>query len=306
MAEEYIKVKISDLDAAPSIEGLVTYGVIGGTPYKVTITQLKGNTGATGPQGATGATGPQGPAGPQGATGPQGPAGADGADGEDGKGLVILGYYATLGALETAVPNPTAGDAYGIGSSAPYDIYVYDGVGQDWVNNGAIQGPAGATGPQGATGATGATGAQGPAGANGADGADGKSAYEFAQDSNYPGTETEFGESLALVDYLKFLSGKNSVTSLALLPVTKRSAYCTLSSASTLSLDGSLAEGREIHIRVVNSTASAITITLPTTGDFISKKNDGTNISSVTLPASGSLEINIWSVNSKYYIRTNA
>lgn len=105
---------------------------------------------------------------------------------------------------------------------------------------------------------------------------------------------------------IDFMEGKNSVTSLASLPVTKRSVLATLSTASTLSLDGTLAEGREIHIRVENSTASAITITLPATGDFISKKDDGTNITSVTLKASGNLEINIWSVNSKYYIRTNA
>ena len=73
-------------------------------------------------------------------------------DGElDGKGFQILGYFSDLDELAEAVPEPERGDAYGIGTQAPYDIYVYDGVGQQWVNNGSIQGPAGSRGEDGAT-----------------------------------------------------------------------------------------------------------------------------------------------------------
>lgn len=71
--------------------------------------------------------------------------------GEIGKGFRILGYYTTLGALEIAVTNPEAGDAYGIGSSAPYDIYVYSDE-EGWVNNGTIQGPTGGKGETGNSG----------------------------------------------------------------------------------------------------------------------------------------------------------
>ena len=53
------------------------------------------------------------------------------------------------------------------------------------------QGPQGETGPQGPKGDHGATGAQGPAGA------DGKSAYAYAVDGGYTGTESEFVEKLA-------------------------------------------------------------------------------------------------------------
>ncbi len=56
------------------------------------------------------------------------------------------------------------------------------------------QGPQGIQGPRGLQGATGATGAQGPAGANGADG---KSAYQYAQDGGYTGTEAEFITALS-------------------------------------------------------------------------------------------------------------
>ena len=56
------------------------------------------------------------------------------------------------------------------------------------------QGPQGEQGPAGATGPKGDTGATGPAGAAGADG---KSAYQYAQDGGYTGTEAEFAEKLA-------------------------------------------------------------------------------------------------------------
>ena len=49
----------------------------------------------------------------------------------------------------------------------------------------------------GSKGSTGATGARGATGATGATGADGKSAYQYAQESGYTGTETEFAEKLA-------------------------------------------------------------------------------------------------------------
>ena len=65
--------------------------------------------------------------------------------GDTGEGFIIKGYYNTLSALQLAVPTPNAGDAYGVGNTAPFDIYVYDSVSSAWVNNGALQGPAGAS-----------------------------------------------------------------------------------------------------------------------------------------------------------------
>ena len=65
------------------------------------------------------------------------------------------------------------------------------------------QGPQGDTGPQGPqgdkgdTGATGPRGPQGEVGADGQPGADGKSAYQYAQDGGYTGTEAEFAAKLA-------------------------------------------------------------------------------------------------------------
>lgn len=60
-----------------------------------------------------------------------------GEKGDTGTGLKILGYYATVEELSSAIPSPSIGDTYGVGSSTPYDIYVYSNNG--WVNNGALQ-----------------------------------------------------------------------------------------------------------------------------------------------------------------------
>ena len=64
----------------------------------------------------------------------------DGKDGTDGKNFAILGYFSSLEALQAAIETPTAGMAYGIGTSAPYDIYVYDAVSETWKNNGSLSG----------------------------------------------------------------------------------------------------------------------------------------------------------------------
>lgn len=139
---------------------------------------LTGATGATGPRGPQGPTGPQGETGPQGVKGDTGPQGPKGEKGDTGAGFLVKGYYATTSALSAAVTSPVAGDAYGVGAGEPYDIYVYDGVGKKWVNNGPLQGAKGDTGPQGPRGekgdpgekgSTGATGPQGPKPVKGTD-----------------------------------------------------------------------------------------------------------------------------------------
>ena len=82
-----------------------------------------------------------------------------------GTSFGILGYYATADILISSVTDPKTGDAYGVGSSAPYEMYVYDGVNNTWVNNGTmIQGPEGPEGPQGPQGLEGEQGPQGDPG----------------------------------------------------------------------------------------------------------------------------------------------
>ena len=132
-------------------------------------------------------------------------------------GLVIRGFKPDLNTLREDVPGPRAGDAYAVGTEAPYDVWIWDETGRQWVNAGPLlqsiaRGPAGVTfvpaldeagnlswvndgarenpAPRNIMGRTGATGAAGPAG---------KSAFESAQEAGYTGEEEAFLEALAVL-----------------------------------------------------------------------------------------------------------
>lgn len=113
--------------------------------------------GPVGPEGEKGDAGAPGPTGTDGAEGPRGPAGPTGPEGPAG---------------EQGPPGPK-GDPGETGPRGP--------AGEQ-----GPAGPVGAAGPQGPAGADGAPGAQG------AQGADGKSAYQYAADGGYTGTEAQF------------------------------------------------------------------------------------------------------------------
>lgn len=144
--------------------------------------ELKGEKGDIGPQGLRGEqgiqgeTGPQGPigeTGPQGPVGPKGEQGVKGDKGDTGSGFKVLGYFSTQEELESGIVSPQAGDAYGVGKGAPYDIYIYDAINSVWKNNGPLQGAQGLQGIQGDPGPQGPTGEQGPKGDKGDRGPEG-------------------------------------------------------------------------------------------------------------------------------------
>ena len=98
----------------------------------------------------------------------------------------MLGYYGTKAALDAAQKaTAAAGDAYGVGTAEPYDIYIFDGITGEFINNGPLQGakgdtgPTGPQGPQGEQGPQGVRGVAGPAGPAGADGAKGDTGPYF-------------------------------------------------------------------------------------------------------------------------------
>lgn len=97
----------------------------------------------------------------KGPIGPPGKKGDQGDPGEAGSSFAILGYFDTLDALKAAVPNPKAGDVYGVGTAPPYNIYIWDSVHGKWVANGNLQGP---QGKQGIQGPEGKQGPEGPVG----------------------------------------------------------------------------------------------------------------------------------------------
>lgn len=85
--------------------------------------------------------------------------------GKDGKGFKVIDFFATAEDLSSAVTSPSVGDAYGVGSQYPYDIYIYSQSG-NWVNNGKLQGAQGEQGVRGEQGIQGEKGEPGKDGAN--------------------------------------------------------------------------------------------------------------------------------------------
>ena len=189
------------------------------------VTDLSGAAGIQGPQGPQGIQGiqgPQGEAGPKGEQGIQGEAGAAGAQGPKGD-------TGATGATGNGIASIVLNNDYTL------TINFTDGTSTTTTSIRGAQGPQGATGETGATGQTGPAGATGPyftpsvdvngdiswtnngglvnpttvnikgpqgtQGPAGASGTNGKSAYAYAQDGGYAGTEADFATKLATPVY---------------------------------------------------------------------------------------------------------
>lgn len=127
-----------------------------------TVDVLNGVDGQQGPQGLQGEQGPKGDTGSKGDKGDKGDQGEPGEKGETGA----------------------------TGPQGPAGAQGEQGLQGE-------AGPQGDKGDKGDQGEPGAEGQPGKDGADGKDGANGKSAFEFAQDGGYSGTEAEFASLLA-------------------------------------------------------------------------------------------------------------
>lgn len=90
------------------------------------------------------------------------------------------------------------------------------------------------------------------------------------------------------------LIGVNTVTTLANLPISKRSITATLSAATTLSVQSGMQIGEELMIRCVPS--AAFTQAIPNSGAYVSMSG-----TSITTTANKPFEINIWCYASDKY-----
>lgn len=90
------------------------------------------------------------------------------------------------------------------------------------------------------------------------------------------------------------LIGVNTVTTLANLPISKRSITATLSTATTLSVASGMQVGEELMVRCVPS--AAFTQAIPNSGAYVSMSG-----TSITTTANKPFEINIWCYASGKY-----
>ena len=90
------------------------------------------------------------------------------------------------------------------------------------------------------------------------------------------------------------LIGVNTVTTLANLPISKRSITAALSAATTLSVQSGMQIGEELMIRCVPS--AAFTQAIPNSGNYVSMSG-----TSITTTANKPFEINIWCYASGKY-----
>lgn len=55
-----------------------------------------------------------------------------------GSNLKILGHFNTVAELQASAPQ-NVGDAYSVGAAAPYNLYIFDGLRNEWLNYGQIR-----------------------------------------------------------------------------------------------------------------------------------------------------------------------
>lgn len=213
-------------------------------------------------------------------------------NGRDGKSFEIKGYYASFETLETGVPEPAPGEAYCVGSAAPYDVYIYDGVNGEWVNNGTIQGAKGDAGAPGATFTPHVDGngnlswtndgglenpstqnIRGAAGAKGETGPAGKSAYAAAVEAGYTGTEATFYAALTAMPYHNARHLPDGAD-----PITVKTGNIEASAVETAKIKDKAVTMAKLADHAVSVVKS---VQLPTTG--WTKNSDGVYEANVTV-----------------------
>ena len=173
------------------------------------LADLSGRAGIQGPEGPQGAPGPAGPQGEPGPEGKQGNPGIQGIQGEKGVGIAsvvrvaeepLRSTYCITFTDNTTTYFDVRHGANGEDGTSVSVVDVKPST-EDSGENKVIFSDGTElvvrNGSKGSKGDPGKDGTDGIDGTDGTDGADGKSAYEYAQDGGYQGTEEEFAQKLA-------------------------------------------------------------------------------------------------------------
>lgn len=127
----------------------------------------------------------------------------------------------------------------------------------------------------------------------------GATALEYKSTSTWDTAATNISNVLPIINRENTAYGPVVTSTISGMTNVARVLYIELSASSTLSFAEHPTLGKDLHLVVKNTNASAITITIPNTGDYIS-----TTGTSLTIAAGGFGEINILCyTSSKYLIR---
>lgn len=187
----------------PSVSeaGIISWSNDGGLPNPTPV-NIKGPQGEKGLQGEQG---PQGNIGPQGSVGPYFTPSVDkdgnlswtnNGDLSNPSTVNIKGPQGIQGMQGEQGPIGKQGIQGQKGDTGPYFTPSVSSSGDlSWTNNGGLKNPQ----------TVNISGPQGPVGPQGSTGADGKSAYEYAQDGGFSGSESDFASDLANIQNGPFL-----------------------------------------------------------------------------------------------------
>ena len=93
-----------------------------------------------------------------------------------------------------------------------------------------------------------------------------------------------------LTNWCAYMSGHTTVSAVTSIPTTKRLCIATISSSQTLGLNGSITDGREVHIIVKNNSTSDITVTIPSSIKNLVGENliiEGSSYGEINLTSDG-------------------
>ena len=97
---------------------------------------------------------------------------------------------------------------------------------------------------------------------------------------------------------MSFGNGHATASSLENIPTNKRLVVASINQSQSLSFEGLVADGKQVHLIVNNSGTSTISVALPNTGNYVCLTD-----TALSIDAGGHVEVNVISDGNFMYIR---
>jgi len=124
------------------------------------------------------------------------------------------------------------------------------------------------------------------------------SGIKFNDTTNIYGIDSSLTVTNNKLGVSSIIAGSTTVNSITNIPVTHSAVLATTNASGALSFAALPSDGYNVHVILYNSSASDISITLPSTGNYVC-----TSSNNVEVKAGGYAEINILSIVGKGYIK---